>query len=981
MRTGRLYLLVLLASLVAGRAVADNTTDLGRIPLAHPNLGHVGGAPLHSHIATIFQTLSNDVASRYQEFTGVSNAAVSTVTHNLGEPFSGMVVVLYSGTGATKTRIDDPTGAGWTIAANVGSPTLAIDITAPVSGGPHDFAVEIYGSLRGMATQSPAAVAVTGGTLSGVDLTTARVTNSLAFKESGGSDTASITAPALASSYTLTLPTTDGNANEVMHTDGAGALSFSPVVLTTDVSGILPAPNGGTGVANNAAATLARSGNHALTLTTTAPTSLTLPTTGTVATTSNTLGDFASTTSAQLASTLSDETGSGLAVFATSPVLTTPNLGTPSAVTLTNGTGLPISTGVSGLGTGVATFLATPSSANLATAVTDETGTGALVLASGPTITLANGTGLPVATGISGLGSGVSTFLGTPSSSNLAAALTDETGTGLSVFGTNPTLGGTVLLQNPSGAQPILALSEDPDNGTMVVNQQAPASLAASYTLTWPIDDGTSGQVLSTDGSGLLSWASAATVPSSGIVTSNGTALSSTTVSAGISAQLSDETGSGALVFATSPVLTTPNLDTPSAVTLTNGTGLPVSTGISGLGTGVATFLATPTTANFATAVTGETGSGAVVFGTAPTISGGLINSLTSFSLRDTSAAFDVTLAATSSSALTTGRTLTLDMVNASRSAKLQGNIDLGGNLTTASSLTTSGANALTLTTTGTTNATIPSGTQTLADLGTAQTFTAKKTFDNAATDIGTTTSSSRTLTVATTTAAGGGSPRIEETQNGVLKGRFGVDATAGDMADASSAGDLVISSGSGQNLFLSVTPNTTNQFNISGATGAVTIGQSGAGATHPLNGYLDGSSITSGIKVQAARSVPAVGDTQNVYSHAYSPSTSANSASVTSSGAQGNFMVSRVGSYALLAGRMRVSTNAGGQFSFKFTQPFSGENFTGLESASGTLVGDEGAYAKVYADTANELFIVQGYVAAATSNNDMHGVIMMVIQ
>jgi hypothetical protein len=53
---------------------------------------------------------------------------------------------------------------------------------------------------------------------------------------------------------------------------------------------------------------------------------------------------------------------------------------------LTNATGLPIATGISGLGTGVATFLATPSSANLAAAVSDETGTGALVFANSPTL-------------------------------------------------------------------------------------------------------------------------------------------------------------------------------------------------------------------------------------------------------------------------------------------------------------------------------------------------------------------------------------------------------------------------------------------------------------------------------------------------------------------------------------------------------------------------------------------------------------------
>ena len=120
----------------------------------------------------------------------------------------------------------------------------------------------------------------------------------------------------------------------------------------------------------------------------------------TFAFTSDNLSAFAATTSAQLAGVISDETGSGLLVFATSPTLTTPDIGTPSAGTLTNCTGLPISTGVSGLGTNVATFLATPSSANLASAVTDETGSGALVFATSPTL--------------------VTPALGTPASGNLS---------------------------------------------------------------------------------------------------------------------------------------------------------------------------------------------------------------------------------------------------------------------------------------------------------------------------------------------------------------------------------------------------------------------------------------------------------------------------------------------------------------------------------------------------------------------------------
>jgi hypothetical protein len=50
-------------------------------------------------------------------------------------------------------------------------------------------------------------------------------------------------------------------------------------------------------------------------------------------------------------------------------------------------------------------------------------------------VSVANG-----GTGISSFGTGVATWLGTPSSANLASAITDETGTGALVFGTSPTL-------------------------------------------------------------------------------------------------------------------------------------------------------------------------------------------------------------------------------------------------------------------------------------------------------------------------------------------------------------------------------------------------------------------------------------------------------------------------------------------------------------------------------------------------------------
>lgn len=73
----------------------------------------------------------------------------------------------------------------------------------------------------------------------------------------------------------------------------------------------------------------------------------------------------------------------------------------------------------------------------------------------------------------------------------------------------SPTVTGELLLQNPSGSQPTLALSEDPDNGTNKVVLQAAASMASNYTLTMPNAQGLAGQTVVNDGAGALSWGSA----------------------------------------------------------------------------------------------------------------------------------------------------------------------------------------------------------------------------------------------------------------------------------------------------------------------------------------------------------------------------------------------------------------------------------------------------------------------------------------
>jgi len=104
---------------------------------------------------------------------------------------------------------------------------------------------------------------------------------------------------------------------------------------------------GGTGV-NNGGRTITVAGNftttgaNTLTLNTTGATSITLPTSGTLAITGNPLSQFASTTSAELRGVLSDETGTGVAVFATSPTFTTGINAANTTMSLFNTTALAV---------------------------------------------------------------------------------------------------------------------------------------------------------------------------------------------------------------------------------------------------------------------------------------------------------------------------------------------------------------------------------------------------------------------------------------------------------------------------------------------------------------------------------------------------------------------------------------------------------------------------------------------------------------
>ena len=245
-------------------------------------------------------------------------------------------------------------------------------------------------------------------------------------------------------------------------------------------------------------------------------------------------------------------TGTGQFVFDTSPTLITPTLGDATANTINN-------VAITNPGTGATLTIADGKTIEFNNTVTFNANDGATVsFGSGGTVlysggplgtpssaTLTNATGLPVSTGISGLGTGIATFLATPNSANLAAAVTDETGSGLLVFGTSPTLTTPNISTIVNSGTLTLPTSTDTLVGRNTTDTLTHKTYDTAGTSNVFKINGT--QITDVTGSGKVVLDDAPTItghPTIEGVTSTGA------------------TGTGQFVFGTSPTLTTPNIST-----------------------------------------------------------------------------------------------------------------------------------------------------------------------------------------------------------------------------------------------------------------------------------------------------------------------------------------------------------------------------------------------------------------------------------
>ena len=238
---------------------------------------------------------SSLISGSYTGITGVGTLTAGTWN-------AGVIGVAYGGTGAATFTTGYLKASGTTAFSTVAS-IPSSDITG----------------LGTMSTQNANAVAITGGTISGL--------SSPLAVPSGGTGATTLTG----------------------YVKGAGttALTASSTIPSTDITGL------GTMSTQNANAVSISGGTIAG-----------------VAITGGTISGLTSPLAVASGGTgVTTSTGTGSVVLSTSPTLVTPLLGTPTSVTLTNATGLPLTTGVTGtlpIANGGTNGTATPTAGGIA---------------------------------------------------------------------------------------------------------------------------------------------------------------------------------------------------------------------------------------------------------------------------------------------------------------------------------------------------------------------------------------------------------------------------------------------------------------------------------------------------------------------------------------------------------------------------------------------------------------------------------------